>query len=90
MAALCPEQIATITNPALRRLKGSYCRHRNRALVTHLRECDYRSIAPMNGVLVTVPTTISMSQKSPGRSHIMLLVVLIREGAWPAFLGCSE
>jgi hypothetical protein len=45
-------------------------------------------------VLLAVPTTISMSQKSrkdrqkegchEARSHIMLAVVLIREGAWPA------
>jgi hypothetical protein len=33
----------------------------------------------------TVPTTISMRQKSPGRSHIMFSVVLIREGGWSAF-----
>jgi hypothetical protein len=49
----------------------------------------------MGGVLLAVPTTISMSQKSrkdrqkegcrEARSHIMLLIVVIREGAWSAF-----
>jgi hypothetical protein len=42
------------------------------------------------GVLATVPDQIRMSPQLPGRGHIMLLVVLIRDGAWPAFVGSSN